>query len=100
MHLPLYDLDSGISSNITKFADDTQIGRQIGSEREAMVLQGEQNIMHEWVVKWQMDFNINKWSTLHVGRYNTGNRYTLDGVDRKIEFKGRLRSAVKSGPET
>ena len=28
-----------------------------------------------------MDSNINKDSTLHVGRHNTGNRYTLGGVD-------------------
>ena len=46
-----------------------------------MVLLGELNTMHEWMVKWQMDFNINKCSTLHVGRHNTGNRYTLGGVD-------------------
>ena len=46
-----------------------------------MVLQSELNRMHEWAVKWQMDFDINKCSSLHVGRHNTGNRYTLDGVD-------------------
>ena len=45
-------LDSGISSNISQLA-----------EREAMVLLGELNTMHEWTVKWQMDFNINKCST-------------------------------------
>ena len=28
-----------------------------------------------------MDFYINKCSTPHVGRRNTGNRYTLGGVD-------------------
>ena len=46
-----------------------------------MVLQGELSRMHEWAVKWHMDFNINKCSTLHVSRHNTGNRYILDGVD-------------------
>ena len=34
-------LDSGISNNISKFADDTKIGRQISSDREAMVLQSD-----------------------------------------------------------
>ena len=58
-------LDSGVSSNISIFADDTKIGSQISSDREAMVLQGELNRMHEWTVEWQMDFNINKCSTLH-----------------------------------
>ena len=74
-------MDYGISSNISKFADDTKTGRQISSEREALVLQGKLNRMHEWAVKWQMDFNIKKCSALHVGRHNTGNRYAPNGVD-------------------
>ena len=53
------DLDSGISSNISKFVDDTKIGRQISSDRDAIVLLGEPNRMHEWAIKWQMDFNFN-----------------------------------------
>ena len=36
--------------------------------------------MHQWAVKLQMDFNINKCSTLHVSRLNTGYRYTLGRV--------------------
>ena len=46
-----------------------------------MVLQSELNRMHEWAVKWQMDSNINKYITLHVGRQNIGNRYILNRVD-------------------
>ena len=72
------DLDYRISSNINTFADDLKIGRQISSDRIALVLQGELNRMYEWAVKWQMDFNINKCSTLYVGRHNSINRYTLD----------------------
>ena len=74
-------MDYGISSNINKFADDTMTGRQISSDRETLVLQGKLNSMHEWTVKWQVDFNIKKCSAHHVGRHNTGNRYTLNGVD-------------------
>ena len=59
---------SGISSNISKFADDTKIGRQISSEQEDIVLQGELNKMHERAIKWQMDYNINKCNTIHVGK--------------------------------
>ena len=74
-------LDSGINSNISKFAYDTKIGRQISSEQEAIILHGELNRMYEWAFKWQMDFNINKCSTLHVGRHNTRNRYNLSKLD-------------------
>ena len=77
----IHYLDSWINSNISKFADDTKIRKQITSDREAIVLQDELNIMHEWAVKWLMDFNINKCSTLHVDKHNTGNRYTLSGID-------------------
>ena len=41
----------------------------------------ELNRMYVLAVRWQMDFNINKCSKLHVGRLNTRNRYTLYGVD-------------------
>ena len=91
---------SGISSNISKFLDDTKIGRPISSDREAMVLQSELNRMHEWAVKWQMGFDINKCSTLHVGRHNTGNKYNLDGVNiGKSNSEKKCRSVGKSEPE-
>ena len=74
-------MGSGIRCNISKFADDIKIGRQISSEREAMVLQDELNKMHEWIAKWQINFDINKCSTRYIGRHNTRNRYTLNGAD-------------------
>ena len=45
-----------------------------------MVLQEELNRMHDWIIKWQMDININMCNTIHVGRRNTNNRYTLNGA--------------------
>ena len=70
-----------MNRNISQFADGTKIRRQIRSEMEAMVLQGGLSRMHEWAVKWQIDFNIKKYSTLHVGRHKTENRYTINGID-------------------
>ena len=46
-----------------------------------MVFQGELNKRHACAVKLQMVFNINKCSTIHVGRRNRTNRYTLNGID-------------------
>ena len=54
-----------------------------------MVLQDELNKMHKCAVKWQMDFNINKYGTLYVGRHNTGSRYTLDSVDISKSNSGK-----------
>ena len=49
------DLDSGISNDISKFADDSKIGRIIRSESDVKDLQGDLDRLNESVVKWQMD---------------------------------------------
>ena len=61
------DLDIGISSNLSKFADDTKIGREIGSGRDIEVLQSELNFMKDWATKWQIDYNKNKCAKLYIG---------------------------------
>ena len=91
-------LDFGVCSNISKFAEDTKIGKEISSEQEAIILEGESNCMHECVVKWQMDFNIIKCSTIHVSIHNTRNRYTQNGAGRKIKLEERLRCVGRSEP--
>ena len=75
------DLDTGISSNISKFADDTKIGRQISTPRDSEILQKELDILHEWVNKWQMNFNTSKCSILHIGKHNLDNGYEINGTE-------------------
>ena len=41
------DLDSGISSDISKFADDTKIGRVITSHQDAGILQNELDNLYD-----------------------------------------------------
>ena len=48
------DLDSGISSDISEFADDSRIGRIIRSESDVKNLQGDLDRLNEWMVRWQM----------------------------------------------
>ena len=85
------DLDTGVSSNLGKFADDTKIGRKICSQRDNDILQRELDILQEWAKKWQMEFNTNKCSILHVGRHNTEKGYTLNGtVLRKLNSERDL----------
>ena len=52
------DLDTGITSNVSKFADDTKIGRQIGIVCDVEVLQGELNIMNKVAVKWLQNITL------------------------------------------
>ena len=79
------DLDNGVNSDISKFADDTKIGRLINLQNDIDQLQRDLDTMHEWAIKWQMAFNADKCSILHVGRNNEANDYTLNGIGlRKI----------------
>ncbi len=54
------DLDSGISSEVSKFADDTKVGRVIRTDYDASELQGDLDRLNEWARKWQMEFKIGK----------------------------------------
>ena len=74
------DLDNGVNSDISKFADDTKIGRLINSRNDTEILQIDLDKMQEWTIKWQMNFNTSKCSILHVGRNNAASDYTLNGV--------------------
>ena len=75
------DLDTGISSDISKFADDTKIGRQINSGQDANALQEDLNKLQGWSEKWQMKFNTSKCSVLNIGRTNTVNVYSLNNIN-------------------
>ena len=44
------DLDSGISNDISKLADDSKIGKIIKSESDIKDLQGHLGRLNEWVV--------------------------------------------------
>ena len=59
----------------------TQIGRQISTPRDSEILQKELDILHEWVNKWQMNFNKSKCSILHIGRHNLDNGYEINGTE-------------------
>ena len=74
------DLGSGISNNISKVADDFKIGRIIRSESDVKDLQGNLNRLNEWVVEWQMDFNIDKCKVMNIGRENLQNRNNINRV--------------------
>ena len=60
------NLDNGISSDISKFADDNKIGRIIRSESDVIDLQEDLDRLNEWVVNWQMEFNIDKCKVMNI----------------------------------
>lgn len=54
------DIDEGINSDVSKFGDDTKIGRQIISDVDARRLHDDLNKSMLWSEKWQMVFNTDK----------------------------------------
>jgi hypothetical protein len=73
------DLDDGIKSRISKFADDTKLIGCAGSKEETDNIQEDLNKLNEWAVKWQMNFNADKCKVLHIGSKNRKVKYEIDG---------------------
>ena len=59
-----------ISSDISKFTDDSKIGRIIIQESDVKDLQGDFDRLNEWAVRWQMD----------VGKETLHNKYNISKV--------------------
>ena len=71
-------MDSGISSDISKYADDMKIDRLIRSHFDVNALQENLDRMNEWTDRWQMQVNIKKCKVFSVGGDNSQNRYTIN----------------------
>ena len=77
----LNDLDSDISSNICKFADDTKIGRTINGPEDSQALQNDLNKLYEWSEKWQMKFSVEKCKMIKMGTVIDNTVYKLNNLD-------------------
>lgn len=77
--LYINDIDEGVSSHISKFADDTKLIRKVGTAGEALALQDDLNRLYEWSKDWQMLFNTAKCKCLHFGFNNPRHEYFLGG---------------------
>jgi len=73
------DLEDGIISVILKFADDTKIFRKVTSATDGLRLQQDLNRLCDWADKWQMEFNIAKCKTMHIGRGSIEYDYSMRG---------------------
>ena len=61
------DLEKGLISKINKFADDTKLARAVGNKEEIKDLQNDLSKIVTWSEEWQMQFNVNKCSVIHLG---------------------------------
>jgi hypothetical protein len=80
------DIDIDIKSKISKFADDTKVGKIVNNNEQAIELQLELNKLCDWSKQWLMEFNLDKCVCMHVGNNNKKFNYKLGGVDlKKVE---------------
>ena len=64
---------------LLKFADDTKGVHIVNSKEDAIRLQLALDNLYEWLVKWQMLFNLDKCHILHFGSTNLCHAYNING---------------------
>ncbi|KAK4810933.1 hypothetical protein QYF61_013341 [Mycteria americana] len=74
------DLDDGIESTLTKFADDTKMGGEVDTSEGRAILQRDLDRLEEWDSKNSMKFNKDKCKVLHLGQHNQRAQYRLGPV--------------------
>ena len=58
-------IDNG--SVISMFADDTKLLHPVATEEDIDIMQRDINYLHSWAEMWQMKYNADKCSVMHVG---------------------------------
>jgi ribonuclease P/MRP protein subunit RPP40 len=103
------DLDEGVISKIGKFADDSKLGKSISSSADIRLLEDDLSKLEEWSVQWQMLFNVDKCSIMHLGKSNANHLYKIGNnmlkysdkerdlgviVDKTLKFSEQVNSVV------
>lgn len=83
------DIDLGIVSKISKFADDTKLCREIVTEEDADILREDLKRLYHWSMDWQMLFNISKCSVMHMGKGNANFQYEIGGTATRVSEEER-----------
>jgi hypothetical protein len=109
------DLDSNLISKLGKFADDTKMCKGIRSAEDVVKLQKDLDKLSKWSLDWQMQFNTDKCSVIHVGKNNSQSQYSLCDkilkaskrerdlgivIDDSLKFSEQCNTAVKSANST
>ena len=62
---------------MSKFADDTKLCHRARKPDDIMELQEDINKLVELADKWQMSFNVDKSSVMHIGHNNMQSNYNM-----------------------
>ena len=75
------DIPDIIKSNIKMFADDTKLWRMIEKQGDSCDLQDDLKRLQEWNRKWQLKFNLDKCTVMHVG-HKVATQYVMEQDDQ------------------
>ncbi len=64
------DVDVGLNSCISIFADDTKIFNSVLTDEDRQRLQDDLHINSAWSDRWEMNFNVDKCQVLQIGTRN------------------------------
>ena len=88
-----------VKSSISKFADDTKIGRTILGEKDRIELQNDLKLLGQWAEKWQMKFNTDKCKVIHFGGGSPSNYVmdskTLENIDEEKDLGVLIHKTLK-----
>ena len=62
---------------MSKFADGTKLCHRARNPDDIMELQEDINKLVEWTNKWQMSFNVDKCSVMHIRQNNMQSNYNM-----------------------
>jgi ribonuclease P/MRP protein subunit RPP40 len=104
------DLETGLKSSISKFADDTKVGGKALTTKDCEKIQRDLDLISQWSEKWQMPFNVDKCKVMHVGPNNCNYDYIMNGrtlsvvdeerdlgviISKDLKFAKNCKSACK-----
>ena len=109
------DIDLGLISKLSKFADDSKLCKNICLDSDRDDLQQDLDKLNDWSQQWQMQFNVEKCSVIHLGHKNKQYNYKLGDselkksvmekdlgvvVDSGMKFSSQCSAAVKNANAT
>ena len=81
------DIDIGLMSKIGKFADDSKLLNNVDSCIGVEEIRRDLKALETWADDWQMKFNVEKCSVIHLWHNNPENKYN--------SYNKELTSSVK-----